>query len=54
LVFVPSGGTGNIADKSLELWLIAGMRSSLLTTLSALDQQKLKKNIVIILDHQAL
>jgi hypothetical protein len=51
LAFIPSGETGNIADKNLELWLIAGIRSSLLTTLSAQDQQKLKKNIVIILDH---
>jgi hypothetical protein len=54
LSFIPSGETGNIADKSLELWLIVGMRSSFLTTLSAQDQQKLKKNTILIVDQQAL
>jgi hypothetical protein len=54
LSFIPNGGTRNIADKSQELWLIAGMRSSLLTTFSAQDQQKLKKNTILILDQQAL
>jgi hypothetical protein len=52
--FIPSGGTGNIAEKSLELWLIAGIRSSLLTTLSTQDQQKLKKNTILIFDQQVL
>jgi hypothetical protein len=54
LSFIPNGGTGNIADKSLELWLIAGMRSSILSTLSAADQQQLKKNTILILDQQVL
>jgi hypothetical protein len=54
LSFIPSGGTGNIADKSLELLLIAGMRRLLISTLSAEDQQNLKKNTILILDQKVL
>jgi hypothetical protein len=44
----------NIADKSLEIWLNVGMRNSLLTTFPAKDQQKLKKNTILLQDQQAL